>query len=583
MRKTSGVGSALVLLTILTALWAAALYYMSSHGTHVQTLEITATYDSHTADSPSNVDPEGIVTEVWTVPAAAAGARVTRSFLPGTKVRDFAVTFDDSPDWDQPAEPGSWIARETDPTPTVSWWAPDDNGYIATVTYTVMGGRPFTDTLTLPLAETTSELQIGTLSFRLASFDTLDPALLTPVGDHAFTETQVDSHNVTLGGSVTPTSSRSDVQYLFGGSSFDAVTYAADQNRDASWRGAAVWALVMTAIVTLLLVALILLQTYLKHGADPIDLRRNRQLAVPPTDDPPGRVAVLVSQWSRVDWKNAFLATVLDLMRRGVIGFEIKQTGVAGESLDIVFMPTPLDERSDEYLLPFEQSVYEIVQIGLEDGPASTSELSIRLKREWAVVEVLLSRMMAQLAADVRSADIFEVNTDWVPQVFRVLGWMVLPALTSLAALAFFGSPVITIATYAVRSVIVPLISLWALFAFWMLRGLWGKYTPKGSFLHRQWQAYRRFLQKSRGLPAAVSVQVLLLDDVFIYATALGVTDKYLDRIQDLDRSMVARLDIATTMMTDLTSAVFSTMTEGPNLYDFISAPSEHYSMTARP
>ncbi len=585
MRKFTGITVATIIVILLTGSWLFFFITKPAPRSVVTDLSIVAV----------SSNDKFLVTETWIIDSPNSGARIIRSFPQDTPIADISLkAVSGSPQMvpfqEQPWSPGSWTYRDRDNPATVSWWAPVEGSYTVEISYTT-GPRP-DGTFAFALAQDSTYFRVD---FLQASFETLNPTtqqhgsifddgslpLLFDLNS-TFSIAKTAPSNLVVASTFVLVPETADATILH-----STQVAASDSVNKYTWKTTTIslwWGFWLASFVVLFA---ILLVTYFSKGLDKIG-KMPFDVTSPPTQDPPARISVLISQWRHMEWKDAFLSTLFDLVERGALIETVSQIKGVDPSIDVKF---ELPEYTPQYLLPFEKNVYDIASIALEEGPATTLELSSRLRARWAEVEVQLGRFSANLAADVQMQDIFRVDTNWAPRVFYTEILMFFSLLIALTGFLFIGIPMITVYRLFLIAGLVPLVSLWAVFGFWLARGLWGKYTPKGSYMARQWRSYKIFIEGSKQLPEATAPASKLWGEVFVYATALGVTDRYLSQLSDIDKTAASQLGMVTDALGSLLSAVGSTLDMGPTVTDQLFsatsetlaiAPSNKYSMTAK-
>ena len=276
---------------------------------------------------------------------------------------------------------------------------------------------------------------------------------------------------------------------------------------------------------------------YFRYGKEPkVEYEREYEQE-PPRDISPSLLGSILSQQgvSTSAMSRAFLATILDLARRGYLEVEEKEEKkFIGKKnyLNFTFTEKEVPENKDDALLPLEQEVLDLLHRISKDGK-NVSTLDIE---EWGSEfrgdKSKFSSFIEQWGEKARSfwEEHFFPLLDPLSEIkktqFFVLGMIyigisifyVFLALTSENS--FWGA-----------FLVIPFIPLVLLFAFLSQKSL-SRWSREGALEFKRWQAFRRFISDFSLMKEAPSLLLHIWDRYLVYAVVLGVAEELLKNLK---------------------------------------------------
>ena len=266
---------------------------------------------------------------------------------------------------------------------------------------------------------------------------------------------------------------------------------------------------------------LLLLALYLGFGRDRPS-SSPRVVSTPPDDLPPAMIPSLL-EMDHMAGTRELTATILDLIRRGVVVAEPVARGADGDGAQTDDLRVVAIDPTGAELRPFEAAAVRLLEGPLEeDGPFNLSELPSRLVR---------NRPRSRAARDsfLMTVDRAVSKQGWYDRRGRrVLRW-----LRWLAFLGAVGAPVLGYQTGGQRGAVeagLGAIACWlVLLLCGARRGLTTRRTPHAATAARRWRAYRQHLTRLETTGGGSTLEAAeTWDQLLTYAVALGVADEVL-------------------------------------------------------
>ncbi len=283
----------------------------------------------------------------------------------------------------------------------------------------------------------------------------------------------------------------------------------------AALRRSAWWALVPAAIVLFLLVGVV--RAYVRHGREP-DVQVMRYPFEPPSDLPPAAVVALLTQSFQPGLMgNAFMATIMDLARRGYGEFTSKR-GRFEMRLDL--------QRSTEGLQPFEADVLRYLKnAAMTYRRGDPSQLEFREMRSYS--QRYASAFMQSWGKAVRqwveakrggplvNAESQRVANAWAARAFGGMLVCVVVAAAAVGPGRFAGiaGAACSLALAIAAGVAVP------------------RWRPEIAAEVAAWRGFKRTLTDYTRMKDAPDDFFRLWDVYYVYAAALGVAERFLKNL----------------------------------------------------
>lgn len=283
----------------------------------------------------------------------------------------------------------------------------------------------------------------------------------------------------------------------------------------AALRRSAWWTLLPAAIVAFLLVGVV--RAYVRHGQEP-DVAVMRYPFEPPSDLPPAAVVAMLTQSFQPGLMgNAFMATIMDLARRGYGEFTSRR-GRFEMRLDL--------QRSTEGLQPFEADVLRYLKnAAMTYRRGDPSQLEFREMRSYS--QRYASSFMQRWGKSVRqwveakrggplvNAESQRVANAWAA---RAIGGMLVCIVVAAAAagpgrVAGIAGAVGSLALAVTSAVAVP------------------RWRPEIAAEVAAWKGFKRTLSDYTRMKDAPDDFFKLWDVYYVYAAALGVAEKFLKNL----------------------------------------------------
>jgi uncharacterized membrane protein YgcG len=267
-------------------------------------------------------------------------------------------------------------------------------------------------------------------------------------------------------------------------------------------------------------------QTWQAKGTEPAVGEIGEYQREPPEEVPPGVVPFLLTQASPglKGVPLAIGATLLDFAKRGFLEFrEQDKTGIrgffGGREVALVRKRTP----GHGELLPWEGELWGTLMEASEDGETVRLEAFLKQLSTATTWIASWSEKPRKWYEETRAPLLAQRNT----------GLMVLFIAMGVAlggGLVFLGAASLNPAVFGSGLVFGPVTMLAGIVA--------GANMPRweaGALLRaRKWRAYRKFLADFSAMEEAPANHYQLWDHHFLYATALGVSKKYLANLRKL-------------------------------------------------
>ncbi len=285
--------------------------------------------------------------------------------------------------------------------------------------------------------------------------------------------------------------------------------------RFAAVRRSPYWALLPAAIFLGLLAGVV--RAYLRHGREP-KVATMQYPFEPPSALPPAAVTALQQQsFQSSSMGNAFMATIMDLARRGYGEFRSKR-GKFEMKLDL--------ERSTEGLEPFEEGVLRYLRNAAKTyRRGDPSELEFREMKSYS--QRYASRFMERWGKSVRQwveskrgGPLVDAESQRVANAWT--GWCFGgAALCGIAAVLLEGP--VRVACIIGGVLCIALLAVAA--------GALPRWRPEIAAEVGAWRGFRRTLSDYTRMKDAPDDFFKLWDVYYVYAAALGVAERYLKNV----------------------------------------------------
>jgi len=288
--------------------------------------------------------------------------------------------------------------------------------------------------------------------------------------------------------------------------------------------------LMWVTCITPFLVAGGLFLLWMNYGREP-KAQFGGELLSPPSDYPPAFVEVLYDPVGKRPEINGFIATLLDLARRGYIAFEVRDVEIP--ELERLFWLGAKVRKGvflkrvskSDGLRGFERELLDFLFAGKDE--IEMGDLIRKMERDpgaWNFFRMW--RRKASLEAE--AMHFYEPRANEIVRKINV-AYMALAALIILLALAslplkLFASPIFTPVVVIGSSLLVDLLLLA------ISRGYIRARTPYGAEEYAKWEAFKRTLYSGM---ARVPPDPKLWEGLLVYATALGLRGKVMERIAE--------------------------------------------------
>lgn len=276
---------------------------------------------------------------------------------------------------------------------------------------------------------------------------------------------------------------------------------------------------------------------YFRYGKEPqVDYEREYEQE-PPRDISPSLLGSILNQQgvSPSIMSRAFLATILDLARRGYLEVEEKEEKkLIGKKdyLNFTFTGKGASKEKDDALLPLEQEVLDLLHRISKDGK-NVSTLDIE---EWG----------KEFRGDKSNFLYFiekwgeEARSFWEEHFFPLLDPISEVKKTQFFVLGMIYSGIaIFYVFFALTSgnsfwgtfLVIPFIPLTLFLAFLSQKSL-SRWSREGALEFKRWQAFRRFISDFSLMREAPSILLHIWDRYLVYAVVLGVAEELLKNLK---------------------------------------------------
>lgn len=275
-----------------------------------------------------------------------------------------------------------------------------------------------------------------------------------------------------------------------------------------------------------------------RYGREPRLSYRREYEQEPPRLISPALLGVLLSQRKNFPLLvRAFLATILDLARRGFLTVheeeqERRTFFSRRETLSFRFTEKGKDEKNwEKELSPFEAEVLSLLKAFRREDTDLVSTTDIeewgkKLQGSKSNLLVFLEDWEQELRKTVEARDfpLLDKTSERKKNLFIGLGvgYLVAGFLVLVAGGSFFGPPVFLLVPMFFVVVLLMLLA-------WRFLPRW---SPEAALEYRRWMAFRRFLTDFSLLKEASAKVLPLWDQYLVYAVVLGVAEKLLQHIK---------------------------------------------------
>ncbi len=285
--------------------------------------------------------------------------------------------------------------------------------------------------------------------------------------------------------------------------------------RRSAMRRSPWWTLLPAGIVAYLLFGVV--RAFVQHGREP-DVAVMRYPFEPPSDLPPAAVVAMLTQsYQQGQMGNAFMATIMDLARRGYGEFTSKR-GKFEMRLDL--------QRSTEGLQPFEEAVLRYLKnAAMTYHRGDPAELEFREMRSYsqryaATFMQRWGKSVRQWVEAKRGGQLVDPESQRQANAWaaRALGGMLVCIVIAAAAagpgrVAGIAGAVGALALAIVSSVAVP------------------RWRPEIAAEVAAWKGFKRTLSDYTRMKDAPDDFFRLWDVYYVYAAALGVAERFLKNL----------------------------------------------------
>ncbi|HXL01816.1 MAG TPA: DUF2207 domain-containing protein [Candidatus Atribacteria bacterium] len=276
---------------------------------------------------------------------------------------------------------------------------------------------------------------------------------------------------------------------------------------------------------------------YFRYGKEPKIGYEREYEQEPPRDVSPSLLGSILSQQeaSPQVMSRAFLATILDLARRGYLKVEEKEEKkFIGKKnyLNFTFTERGISENKNDALLPLEQEVLELLHRISKEGK-SVSTLDIE---EWGSEfrgdKSKFSSFIEQWGEKARSF--------WEEHFFPLLDPLSEIKKTQFFTLGMIYSGIAIFYVFLALTsgnsfwgafLVIPFIPLALFFAFLSLKSL-SRWSKEGALEFKRWQAFRRFISDFSLMKEAPPLLLHIWDRYLVYAVVLGVAEELLKNLK---------------------------------------------------
>ena len=266
---------------------------------------------------------------------------------------------------------------------------------------------------------------------------------------------------------------------------------------------------------------------YHKYGREPEIDYHGLYEREPPSDSKPAAVnAIMQGRIGKPDM-NAFIATIMDLVYRGYIELEDRQTEKSYMGL---FTRTEEDvmlkmKASGDGLLDFEADVFNFLWAYSDEGVLSWQKFKGELGRDDRFYK-FINRWNKSIKRRIKVERLFESTGNYLLMAFGI-GTLAIGIIGAALVLNIFPPTQFP----DVKKAFVPGASLLVIGLVSFIISLLnekgaGRFTSEGRLYYARWRNFRRYLTDYSALKEHPPESIKLWDYYMVYAVALGVAEK---------------------------------------------------------